>query len=79
MKATWLLARSLLPALLPTKTAQAEVLRNMNNKGTTAWAFKDTDAVSHFKKMGSADACDDKLIAPLLQCKAPQGSKIKNL
>jgi hypothetical protein len=36
MKATWLLALSLLPARLPTKTAQAEVLRDTNNTGTTA-------------------------------------------
>jgi hypothetical protein len=36
MKATWLLPLLMLPAVLTTATAQAEVLRDKNNTGATS-------------------------------------------
>jgi hypothetical protein len=56
-------------------TSDAKVLRNKNN-APTVWVFTDADALRRFGKMANAAVYDEAVIAPLLACKAPQGSKV---
>ena len=59
-------------------TSDAKVLRNKHNS-QTVWIFKDADALRRFDKRRSRAVYDDGVVAPLLSCKAPQGSKIEVL
>jgi len=56
-------------------TSDAEGLRNRNN-APTVWVFKDADALRRFDKVANAAVYDEAVIAPLLACKVPQGSKV---
>jgi len=56
-------------------TSDAKVLRNKNNT-PTVWVFKDADALRRFGKVANAAVYDEAVIAPLLACKVPQGSKV---
>lgn len=60
--------------LLPMK-ADAEVLRG-DNARATVWVFKDADALRRFNKL-KAPTIDDGMVAPLVACEAPQGSRIE--
>lgn len=65
---------ALLVTLLPVG-ADAEVLRSDNAK-PTVWVFKDADALRRFNKL-KAPTIDDGVVAPLMACQAPQGSRIE--
>ena len=56
-------------------TSDAKVLRNKNNT-PTVWVFKDADALRRLGKVANAAVYDEAIIAPLLACKVPQGSKV---
>jgi lysyl-tRNA synthetase class I len=56
-------------------TGDAKVLRNKHNS-QTVWIFKDADALRRFDKLRARAVYDESVVAPLLSCKAPQGSKI---
>jgi hypothetical protein len=59
-------------------TSDAKVLRNKYNS-QTVWIFNDADALRRFNKPRSSAVYDESVVAPLLRCKAPQGSKIEVL
>ena len=59
-------------------TSDAKVLRNKHNS-QTVWIFRDADALHRFDKIRSNAVYDEGVVAPLLSCKAPQGSKIEVL
>ena len=56
-------------------TANAKVLRN-NNSSPTVWVFKDANGLSRFNKLASTSFYNESAIAPLVACKAEQGSKV---
>ena len=68
-------------AVLITLTAvtasDAKVLRT--NRATTVRVFKDPDALRRFNWLSSVGFYRESVIAPLVSCKAPQGSKIEVL
>jgi hypothetical protein len=59
-------------------TSEAKVLRNKYNS-QTVWIFKDAGALRRFDKLRARAVYDESVVAPLLSCKAPQGSKIEVL
>ena len=59
-------------------TSDAKVLRNKHNS-QTVWIFRDADALHRFDKLRSSAVDDEGVVAPLPNCKAPQGSKIEVL
>ena len=69
-------------AVLITLTAvtasDAKVLRS-TNRATTVRVFKDPDALRRFNRLSSIGFYRESVIAPLVSCKAPQGSKIEVL
>ena len=67
-----------LPALIAAAAAtssDAKVLRNKDNAPAVR-VFKDAGALSRFGRVAKASVYDDAVVAPLLACKVPQGSKV---
>jgi hypothetical protein len=59
-------------------TSDTKVLRNKHNS-QTVWMIFNADALHRFDKLRSRAVYDESVVAPLLSCKAPQGSKIEVL
>src|ERR1700742_5214754 len=65
-------------AVAAVTTSDAKVLRNKHNS-QTVWIFKDAGALRRFDKLRARAVYDESGVAPLLSCKAPQGSQIEVL
>jgi hypothetical protein len=55
--------------------SDAKVLRNKYNTATV-WVFKNADALWRLEKVANVSVYDEKVIAPLVACEAPRGSKV---
>ena len=62
-------------AISAVTASDAKVLRNKNSM-PTVWVFKDADALRRFGKVANTAVYDEQVVAPLVACKVPQGSKI---
>jgi hypothetical protein len=51
------------------------VIRNKNNSGSMVWVFKDSDAVSNFRKMEPTLAYNENLALACVQASPGQQSK----
>jgi hypothetical protein len=59
-------------------TGEAKVLRNKHNS-QTVWIFKDAAALGRFDRLRSSAVYDKSVVAPLVSCAAPQGSRVEVL
>jgi hypothetical protein len=62
-------------AISAVTASDAKVLRNKSNTAMV-WVFKDADALRRFAKVANTAAYDEQVVAPLVACKVPQGSKV---